>query len=193
MSEVLAFQFELELDMHLEIPNLSENATISLFVLTPEHVTEAYVAWLNAPYINQYLENRFSIHNFETTQAFVAMTLASSDIVFFGIRSHLLNRHVGNIKLGPIDHHHGTGDIGILIGDKAAWGKGIATAAISVISEIARNQLNLRKLTASCYASNGGSQRAFEKTGFVVEGTRPAQFLLNGTPEDMVLMGRILK
>jgi len=193
MLGVRAFQFESEPDMHLEIQNAPEDATVSLFVLMPEHVTEAYVSWLNTPDINQYLESRFATHNVETTQAFVAMTLASPNNVFFGIRSHLLNRHVGNIKLGPIDQYHGTADIGILIGDKAAWGRGVATAAINVISEIARNQLKLRKLTASCYASNGGSRRAFEKTGFVVEGMRSAQFLLNGIPEDMVLMGRILK
>jgi RimJ/RimL family protein N-acetyltransferase len=179
--------------MHLEIKNVPENATVSLFVLMPEHVTEAYVSWLNTPDINQYLESRFVTHTVESTRAFVATTLASPNNVFFGIKCRLLDRHVGNIKLGPINQHHGTGDIGILIGDKAAWGKGVATSAISVISEIARNQLGLRKLTASCYASNGGSRRAFEKTGFVVEGIRPAQVLLNGIPDDVVVMGCILE
>jgi RimJ/RimL family protein N-acetyltransferase len=151
------------------------------------------VSWLNASEINQYLECRFVTHTVESTRAFVATTLASPNNVFLGIKCRLLDRHVGNIKLGPINQHHGTGDIGFLVGDKAACGRGVATSAISMIVEIARNQLNLRKLTAGCYASNGGSRRALEKSGFVIEGIRPAQVLLNGIPEDVVVMGCILE
>jgi ribosomal-protein-alanine N-acetyltransferase len=179
--------------MYLDLPHISVNKSDSLFVLTPEHVTDSYVSWLNAPEINRYLESRFVTHTVESTRAFVASVLASPNSLFLGIKSHQLGRHVGNIKLGPIDPHHETGDIGILIGDKAAWGKGIATSAIEAISEIARNRLMLRKLTAGCYASNAGSRRAFEKSGFVVEGVRPAQFLMDGVPEDLVLMGRVLR
>ncbi len=179
--------------MYLDFPHISVEESDSLFVLTPEHVTDSYVSWLNAPEINRYLESRFVTHTVESTRAFVALVLASPNSLFLGIKSHQLGRHVGNIKLGPIDPHHETGDIGILIGDKAAWGKGIATSAIEAISEIAGNRLKLRKLTAGCYASNAGSQRAFEKAGFVVEGVRPAQFLLDGVPEDLVLMGRVLR
>lgn len=175
--------------MHLELPHFPENSSVSLFVLEPRHVTEDYVSWLNTSEINQYLESRFIRHTVESVRNFVATTLASPDNLFLGIRSHLLDRHVGNIKLGPIDRNHRTGDIGILIGDRDAWGKGVATSAIGMISQIAKNQLNLRKLTAGCYASNMGSQRAFEKAGFLVEGTRPAQFLLDGKPEALVLMG----
>lgn len=177
--------------MYLNFDPSPEDQTVSLFILTPDHVSQTYVSWLNAPEINQYLESRFASHSIETTRAFVAASLASPDNLFLGIRSRALDRHVGNIKLGPIDRHHATADIGILVGDQAAWGQGIATAAIGLVCDIARDQLRLRKLTAGCYASNGGSRRAFEKVGFAVEGVRPAQFLFNGRPEDLVLMGRV--
>ena len=179
--------------MHLDLRLISIGDSGSLFVLMPEHVTDSYVSWLNDPEINRYLESRFVTHTVESTKAFSASVLASPSSLFLGIKSHQLDRHVGNIKLGPVDPHHATADIGILIGDKAAWGKGIATSAIEAISAIAANHLGLRKLTAGCYASNVGSQRAFEKAGFQVEGMRPAQFLLDGRPEDLVLMGRVLK
>jgi RimJ/RimL family protein N-acetyltransferase len=45
-------------------------------------------------------------------------------------------------------------------------------------------------VTAGCYASNLGSKRAFEKAGYTIEGIRPRQLLLNGQPEDLVLMGK---
>ena len=188
-----AFPLGSEPDMNLDFQHISVEKSDSLFVLLPEHVTDSYVSWLNAPEINRYLESRFVTHTVESTRAFVASVLASPNSLFLGIKSHQLCRHVGNIKLGPIDPHHETGDIGILIGDKAAWGKGMATSAIETVCEIARNRLNLRKLTACCCASNAGSQRAFEKVGFVVEGVRRAQYLLDGVPEDQVLMGRVLR
>jgi hypothetical protein len=34
-----------------------------------------------------------------------------------------------------------------------------------------------------------GSERAFLKAGFAIEGTRPEFFLVSGRPESMTLMG----
>ena len=165
---------------------------IRLFVLKPEHVTDAYVSWLNDPDVNRFLESRFATHTLESTRDYVTHTLESPDNLFLGIHSTELDRHVGNIKIGPINRQHRTGEVGIMIGDKTAWGRGIGTAAIKAMSEIARDQLNLRKVTAGCYASNGGSQWAFEKAGYMVEGVRHKQFLLDGAEEDLVIMGQLL-
>ncbi len=166
---------------------------LELFVLEPGHVGPAYVGWLNDPRVNRYLESRFAVHAEEDTRAFVASQLASDASLFLGIRSAALGgRHVGNIKLAPIDRHHGTGEVGILVGEPEAWGRGLASGAIAQLALIAREELGLRRLTAGCYASNEGSARAFVKAGFGIEGRRPAHFLLDGQPEDLVLMGRPL-
>ncbi|MFM9879528.1 MAG: GNAT family N-acetyltransferase [Burkholderiaceae bacterium] len=166
---------------------------LELFVLTPAHVGEAYVAWLNDPAVNRYLESRFARHTQASVQVFVDSMLASADHLFLGIRSLALGgRHVGNIKLGPIDRRHGLGEVGIMLGDTQAWGLGIASAAIAQLALIARDQLQLRKLSAGCYASNQGSARAFVKAGFAVEAQRPQHFLIDGQPEDLVLLGRLL-
>jgi [ribosomal protein S5]-alanine N-acetyltransferase len=167
------------------------NAQIELFVLEPEHVSEDYVAWLNDPAINQYLESRFVTHTLASTRAFVAACRNSANSLMLGIRSREhANRHVGNIKLGPIDLQHGLGEIGILIGDRQAWGRGVGRQAIAALCEIAHHELGLRKLTAGCYASNTGSERAFIAAGFHVEGRRGQHFLVDGQPEDLVLLAR---
>lgn len=165
---------------------------IELFLLTPEKITDAYVDWLNDPEVNRYLESRFARHDRPSTEAFVAGVLASEKDLFLGIWSRELGRHVGNIKLGPVDRHHRSGEIGLMIGDRGAWGRGIATQAIAMMSEIAKHELGLRRVTAGCYASNIGSRRAFERAGFIVECMRPGHFLLEGRPEDLVLMARFL-
>jgi RimJ/RimL family protein N-acetyltransferase len=168
------------------------NDAVELFLLEPAQVSDAYVAWLNDPAVSRFLESRFAVHDLASTRAFVQQALDDQKVLFLGIRSRALGRHVGNIKLGPIDRRHGLGEVGIMIGDRGAWGRGVASAAIACLAEIARAELGLRKLTAGCYASNEGSKRAFEKAGFAVEGRRPAHFLLEGRPEDRLLLARFI-
>jgi [ribosomal protein S5]-alanine N-acetyltransferase len=180
--------------MYFELEPPSENSQISLFLLKPDHVTQEYVSWLNDPLVNQYLESRFVRHTIESTRDFVQSVLDSPNNLFLGIKSHISSgRHVGNIKIGTIDENHGLGEIGIMIGDKKSWGKGIGGLAIGMISKISRSRLLLRKITAGCYVSNVSSQRVFEKNGFLIEAVRKQHYLLNGKPEGVVLMGKYLK
>lgn len=161
---------------------------LRLAPLLPEHVGDDYVRWLNDPDINRYLESRFVHHTLDSTRSFVAAARDDGATAMFGI--WLDGRHVGNIKLGPIDRHHGRGEIGILIGERAVWGRGIATRAISAISQFAFTALSLRKLTAGCYSSNKGSLRAFERAGFSIEAVRARHYAVEGGLEDLLLLAR---
>jgi RimJ/RimL family protein N-acetyltransferase len=180
--------------MKLEPTSSWRTDRIELFLLEPQHVGPAYVAWLQDPEINRYLESRFAIHTEQSTREFVRDCLGDDRTLFLGIRAVAFGAlHVGNIKIGPMDSRHGLGEVGILIGERSTWGHGIATHAIRAVADIARDQLGLRKLTAGCYASNVASCRAFERAGFEIEGRRRDHFLLDGHPEGLVLMGRWLR
>jgi RimJ/RimL family protein N-acetyltransferase len=179
----------------MELPTTPDwrHRDVELFLLEPGHVGCDYVRWLNDPRVNRYLESRFVEHTLDSTREFVRQCRADTGTLFVGIRSHALGgRHVGNVKLAPIDRRHGLGEIGILVGEPDAWGRGIASGALLALSAIAQRQLSLRKLSAGCYASNIGSRKAFEHAGFTVEGVRSGHFLLDGKPEDLVLLGRWL-
>lgn len=180
--------------MRVSATSTWESDSVKLFVLEPNDVTEAYVSWLNDPAVNRYLESRFSIHTIDSTRQFVETCLSSTSTILLGIKAvDLQDTHVGNIKIGPIDRHHGLGEVGIMVGDKNAWGRGIASAAIKLLINISRDELGLRKLTAGCYASNVGSQKAFLKAGFYNAGERRAHFLLDGKPEAIVLLDCLLR
>jgi predicted acetyltransferase len=150
------------------------NGTVELFALGPQDATESYVHWLNDPATNRYLESRFTRHTVASARAYVDNCMHSDTTVFLGVRDH------------------GVGELGILIGEEKARGRGLATQVIKMVTGIARTQLKLRKLSAGCYVSNKGSERAFVAAGFVVEGIRPEHFLLDGRPEDLVLLGLVL-
>ena len=180
--------------MYLDQTPLWTNDSIELFVLQAKHVSPSYVSWLNNPAVNCYLESRFSTHTEDSIKTFVQKCLVDQMTLFLGIKyldPQQNFRHVGNIKI-TISKPHELGEVGILIGETGFWGKGIASKVISMLIEIAKNELGLRKLTAGCYASNLSSQKAFLKAGFHVECQRKDHFLLNRKPENLILMACFL-
>lgn len=169
------------------LPTL-QDGDLQLVPLLPEDVSDDYVRWLNDGAINKYLESRFTQHTLDSTRAFVAAACADAGTAMFGIR--LDTRHVGNIKLGPIDFRHRRGEIGILIGEPTVWGRGVGRRAIELISRFGFDTLRLHKLTAGCYGSNAGSLVAFRRAGFDVEGVRRQHYLLDDRFDDLLLLAR---
>ena len=152
-------------------------------------VNDTYHRWMNDPDVTRYLESRFYPSSMEGIADFVASLRGDRNNVFLAIMIKQDHRHIGNIKLGPINWIHRTADIGLLIGEKDCWGQGYAAEAIRCLRGYAFSVLNLHKLTASCYDCNLGSARAFLKAGFHQEGTRKEQFFCEGRYVDQVLLG----
>jgi RimJ/RimL family protein N-acetyltransferase len=153
--------------------------------------TENYARWMNDPEINCYLESRFVTHTVAGLRQYIEKTNADPHNFFLAIMLQADDRHIGNIKLGPVNPVHRLGDIGLIIGETDCWGKGYATEAIELITRFAFHELKLHKVTASCYANNPGSARAFQKAGFTIEAVRPAHFFCAGRFVDAILLGRI--
>lgn len=166
-----------------------EGKKIYLRQVRPSDVDEGYFAWLHDEEVTKYLEVRLRPPTREGLLSYVRSMRESGDTIFLAIVDRDTNRHVGNIKLGPINLFHRTADIGLLIGEKGFWGRGIATEAVRLVAGYAWQTLDLQKLTASCYGTNQGSVRAFQKAGFSREGVRRAQFLSEGRRVDQILMG----
>lgn len=154
-----------------------------------DDVNEEYCRWMGDPEVTRYTESRFSPSDRASLTENVRQKLQDSNSVFLAIVSSDTERHIGNIKLGPIDWVHGLADVGLLIGDKTCWGKGYATEAIGLVVKYAFQELKLHKLTAGFYAANEASGRAFLKNGFVVEGIRIRHRLCEGNYVDTVLLG----
>lgn len=164
--------------------------TITLVILDSERVTERYVNWMNDIHITQYLESRFAPVTLEQLRDFVESMRQSTDNYFFAILDTATGEHIGNIKVGPINRHHLRAPIGLVVGEPSAWGKGVATTAIRMISQWAFSDLGLHKLVAGAYAANRGSIRAFEKAGFRLEGHHMSDVVLvDGTRADAVTLG----
>jgi RimJ/RimL family protein N-acetyltransferase len=166
-----------------------EGALVYLRPVRPSDVRAGYARWLNDPLINQFLESRFQKATEADLEAYVARFAADPDHTFLAVVARDTDTHIGNVKLGPIDRHHQVADMGLLIGDRAYWGRGIATEVIRLVSRYAFDELGLRKVTAGCYSTNRAAIRAFEKAGFAREGLRRKQYQSDGAYVDGVMLG----
>ena len=147
--------------------------------LSVDDVTQNYVDWLNDPEVNRYLETRHTHQTKENCLSYVADMTASPAHNLFGIYFREPGKHIGNAKLDITYPHHQRAELGLLIGEKDCWGKGLATETIKTITSWGFNNLNLEKIDAGCYDENFGSLRAFLKSGYQVEGFYRKSVLLD--------------
>lgn len=160
----------------------------ALRTLALDDVGPDYLSWMRDPEVTRFLEARFQDHRIDSLREFVSEAGARRDTLLFAIVAIAEERHIGNLKIGPMDPHHKTADLGLLIGARDVWGRGHGSEAIRLATAIAFRNLPVRKLTAGCYSANGGSAAAFLRAGWKPDGRRRAQYLSeDGEPQDELL------
>lgn len=142
-----------------------------LIPMREEDATERYIQWLNDLEVTRYLEVRLTPQTRETAVAFIRSFSESTAKYLWGIYSPGDERELmGTVTLNYINPHHGTGEIGLMIGRKEYWGKGVSNEAMSLVLDFAYETLGLRRVTGGSYASNLGMNFTFKRLGFVCEG-----------------------
>jgi len=177
------------MEPQVQLSLLLEGERIYLREIRLSDVNENYHRWMNDPEVTRYLECRFSNNTMEAIKDYVETILQDRNNIFLAIILKNGHRHIGNIKIGPINRMHRFADVGLLIGEKDCWGKGYATEALRLVADYAFKTLNLHKLTAGAYATNKGSERAFIRAGFLVEGIRKKHCYCDGNYVDAILFG----
>ena len=82
------------------------------------------------------------------------------------------NREIGAIDLFDFDPFHARVGLGILIAELEDRRLGYAKEAVSLIKEYCFNQLNLHQIYCNVLSGNKASVDLFEKSGFVICGTK---------------------
>jgi len=172
--------------------DILEGKNIYLRDLTLSDCEGAYLDWLNNSEINRYLESRLDHQTLESTQRYVLDIRESPDNYLFAIILKESNKHIGNIKIGPVHPKYKNAFIGYMIGERSEWGKGYATEAIYLVTKFCFDILGLHKVNAGVIAPNTGSIRALEKTGFTREAALREEVLIDDVYKDTYRYG-ILK
>jgi RimJ/RimL family protein N-acetyltransferase len=78
---------------------------------------------------------------------------------------------VGNVGFHQLDWLSANAELGIFIGNKTYWDKGVGTEAIKLMLEHGFNNLNLHRIWLRVHATNLRAIRCYEKAGFIKEGS----------------------
>ncbi len=152
---------------------------IDLILLSPEDDLSNYLKWMNDKQVTKYLESGRSETTLESLKDYIKQNNSSTSVLL-GIFEKRSKKHIGNIKLHLIDYQNKSGEIGIMIGETSAQGQGYAFEAIRLVIDYAFFNLELNRVTTGMVVDNVGSKKAFEKAGFILEGTLRESFFSNG-------------
>ena len=81
------------------------------------------------------------------------------------------DRPIGEVALVDLDRVNGSGQVGIFIGEPDEWGKGYGTDAAKAIVGFGFAELRLERIWLNVGTANPRARRAYDKAGFVHEGT----------------------
>ena len=167
-----------------------ETQNLKMRTLNANDASEEYLSWMQDYEINKYLESRFYVPQ-DTGDLidFINSVNASEDSLLFGIFLKENSQHIGNIKIGPIIARHARSEIGYLIGESSARGKGYAAEAIQEICRFSFDNLKLLKISAGVYEANISSIKTLLKAGFILEATISSNVILEERRIDSKLFG----
>jgi ribosomal-protein-alanine N-acetyltransferase len=151
-------------------------------------ITPEYIAWLNDPLVVRYSNQRFIRHTEASCQRYFG-SFSGSPNLFLSIRMKEDDLAVGTMT-AYIAPHHGTADIGIMIGRSSVWGRGVGQDAWNTLLGWLVGQPGIRKITAGAMSSNISMIKIMEKSGMQHEATRARQELLDGEPQDLLYFAR---
>lgn len=150
-----------------------------------------FVSWLNDP------EVRLGL------LLYLPMSQADEEVWFDSMLKRPVDEHplvieihegddwlsIGNCGVHQIDWRCRSAEVGLFIGEKKYWNQGYGTEVMELLLKHAFETLNLNRISLDVYESNLGAIRAYEKSGFVLEGRKRQGMYIDRRYVDILLMG----
>jgi ribosomal-protein-alanine N-acetyltransferase len=149
------------------------------------HLSERYVSWLNDPEITRYSEQRHHRHTLDSCRQYASSFPQSPNHFWALLARDPTLGHIGNLN-AFVSEANAVADIGILIGERSAQGRGYATEAWLAVCDFLLRVAALRKITAGTLAVNTAMLRLMERVSMQEDGRRVRQHLWNGQEVDIV-------
>jgi RimJ/RimL family protein N-acetyltransferase len=154
--------------------------------LRPPRVDEAaqMTTWFEDLEVTRFIKLRHP-PSVEAEKEFLDRMARDADAVFWAVEHE--GNLVGGTSIVGIDWKNGFGTTGTVIGDKAAWGKGLARELMQLRAAYAFTQLPLRKLKSGYLEGNVASARAQKAAGYREVGRWRGDRFVDGRWTDHVL------
>jgi RimJ/RimL family protein N-acetyltransferase len=152
----------------------------------------AFVRWFNDADVLRNLAMRAPMSDAAEAAWFDRMLAAQGTTDYHFVICLLADeRPIGTIGLHGLDLVNGSAEFGIAIGEKDEWGKGLGADATRTICDFGFGELRLERIGLHYYAGNDRGRRAYEKAGFVHEGTLRRAHYARGEHHDVHVMGLV--
>jgi len=169
---------------------LSSNR-IYLRKLRKSDISKTYLSWLNDSQVCRFLHAGTMSSDKKDLLDYYNSFRGSKDNFLFAIITKKNNKHIGNVRLGPIERDHKRSEFGILIGDKKSWGKGFAFEVINVILKYAFERLNLNRINIYVVEKNKAALAVYKKAGFKIEGCMRKNYCLKEKYLNTLVLGML--
>jgi ribosomal-protein-alanine N-acetyltransferase len=168
--------------------SLLRGQRVALRPFVVSDIVRSYIGWLNDPEVVRYSNQRFLRHDAETCGSFFE-SFRGTDNLFLAIDGVNERRVVGTMTAYR-SRHHGTVDVGIMLGDRQVWGRGYGLEAWNMLADWLLGAGGMRKLTCGTLACNHAMRSIAERSGMQLEATRQAQEIVAGVPQDVLYYAR---
>lgn len=156
--------------------------------LTKDDVTENYLSWFNDETVTKFLEVSGGSLTKQIVIDYIQNGIDTKSYYMYAICLVENKKHIGNLKIGPIDYRHNFSDFITVIGDRTQWGKGLATEAIKLGINLAFDKYKIRMLSAGISSDNIGSIKAYTNAGFIIAGILKNHYFFNNKYQDRVMV-----
>ena len=146
---------------------------------------QRYTTWLNDLEITRQLTFASRVIGEEREREAIVEMSGSHN---YGIVLRETDTLIGNVGIHDLDHLHGTGELGVMIGAKELWGQGYGSEAIVLLLRYAFDYLNVRNVLLRVFSYNEHARRCYTRVGFQEIGRRRSAHRMEGHEHDVILM-----
>lgn len=150
----------------------------------------AWEKWWNDEKIYQYMQTeQWSADDAKNFWNFLYYNL---HILPLSIVEKKSKQVLGYISLKISKKNTSVASMGIVLGEKDIWNKGIGEKVVQEILSTAKNELGIQKISIDCFAENFAAQKLYEKCGFEKIGISKKFYKKNGKFFDALLYEKVL-
>jgi RimJ/RimL family protein N-acetyltransferase len=147
-----------------------------------------YLRWINDFGTTRTLSIQNRPMTLEEETAWFENRASASGEYVFTIYERSSVRPIGNCDLFKIDFRNRRGEVGQMIGEPKARGKGFGTEAMKLLLDFAFTALGLNTVMLQYYEFNPAARRCYEKAGFRESGRWRQSLWSGGRFWDQVFM-----
>ena len=165
---------------------------VRLGAMDAEEIGKAFARWGRDSEFRRLLDSGVSqVTSSRGAQKWLEKELEEQSVNqhWFSIRKLDDDRLLGDVDLYVYNWPGRDAFVGLGIGEREFWGKGLGTDVMRVILRYAFVEVNLRRVTLNVFEYNPRAIRAYEKAGFRHEGRMRKVLNKEGKRWDILYMG----